>query len=238
VLKTINRKSATLLAALLLLAAPPGVARASSLAFGVPETNAPYTQFGNDGFTFTPTTNITVTALDYYLSPYPPENGTALLFPHDVAIYSVANPVTPLIETTVGPGFGTGVVGGPSPTYSFFVSQSVAPTLLFAGQQYMLAGYSQPDENENGGVPSPSGIPLGSLVLAPGLSLDGYYYDYNGALDYPTIPYATAYVGPNFEFGIPEPATLTLLASGFFAAGGFGLYRRRRRAVTLSPVSI
>jgi len=26
----------------------------------------------------------------------------------------------------------------------------------------------------------------------------------------------------------PEPTTITLLASGFFAAGGFGLYRRRR----------
>jgi hypothetical protein len=26
----------------------------------------------------------------------------------------------------------------------------------------------------------------------------------------------------------PEPATLTLLVSGFLTAGGFGLYRRRR----------
>ena len=46
--------------------------------------------------------------------------------------------------------------------------------------------------------------------------------------------------GANFSFALdnftfsqpavatPEPASLTLLASGFFAAGGFGLYRRRR----------
>lgn len=230
VLKIVNSKFPSLLATLLLLAAPLGTARASSLAFGVPETNAPYTQYGNDGFTFTPTTNITVTALDYYLSPYAPEAGTALLYPHDVAIYSVANPATPLIQTTVGPGTGTGIVGGPSPTYSLFVSQAIAPTLLLAGQQYMLAGYSQPNENENGGVPSPNGTPLGSFVTAPGITLNAYYYDYNGSLDYPTIPYPTAYDGPNFEFTTPEPASLALCGTGLIAFGGMGLRRRRGSA--------
>jgi hypothetical protein len=35
----------------------------------------------------------------------------------------------------------------------------------------------------------------------------------------------------------PEPTSITFLVSGFFAFGGLGLYWRRRRAVTLSPVS-
>jgi len=34
---------------------------------------------------------------------------------------------------------------------------------------------------------------------------------------------------------VPEPATLTLLGTGFFAIGGFGLCRRRRRAVGSNP---
>jgi hypothetical protein len=208
-------------------------ARASTLAFSVPEANATYTQFGNDGFTFTPTTNITVTALDYYLSPYAPENGTALIDPHGVGIYAVSDPSTPLVETTIGPGAGSGIVGGPGPTNSFFVSQSITPIELYAGQQYMLAGYSQPNENENGGNPSGAGIPFGSLVTAPGITLNAYYYDYNTQLDYPTIPYPTTYVGPDFQFTAvtPEPASLTLLASGLLAAGGFYFGRRQRRRV-------
>jgi hypothetical protein len=36
----------------------------------------------------------------------------------------------------------------------------------------------------------------------------------------------------------PEPASIMLLVSGCLGFGGFGLYRRRRSAVTLSPVSI
>jgi hypothetical protein len=234
-LKTIQKKSSIALAALFLCAAPLGAARASTLAFSVPEAAATYTQFGNDGFTFTPTTNITVTALDYYLSPYTPENGAALIDPHQVGIYAVSNPSTPLVQTTIGPGTGSGIVGGPGPTDSFFVSQSVTPIELFAGQQYMLAGYSQPNENENGGNPSGVGIPFGSLLTAPGVTLNAYYYDYSGGLDYPTTPYATAFVGPDFQFtATPEPATLTLLASGFLAAGAF-YFGRRRRAAALSP---
>jgi hypothetical protein len=35
----------------------------------------------------------------------------------------------------------------------------------------------------------------------------------------------------------PEPASIPLLVSGFLTAGGFGLVRRRRRAVIQSPVT-
>jgi hypothetical protein len=52
---------------------------------------------------------------------------------------------------------------------------------------------------------------------------------------YDTITITTNSFSP-FELGerplaTPEPATITLLASGFFAIGGFGLVRRRRAAV-------
>ncbi len=88
----------------------------------------------------------------------------------------------------------------------------------------MLAGYSYQNENENGGDPYSAGIPLNQIVTDPSLTLNGYYYDYNGSLDYPTISYDTAFFGPNFQFSpVPEPATVFSLVMICVAAAVFSL---------------
>jgi hypothetical protein len=72
----------------------------------------------------------------------------------------------------------------------------------------------------------------GPLVLGGqlGPTFSGYEYGYDGPPDFtPEIPFSSGQLVAS-----PEPATITMLASGLFAAGGFGLLRRRR---TLEPRS-
>jgi len=202
----------------------PVAAFADPLFMSVPETTIPYiaSPAGNDGFIFTPTLNLDVSALDYYVSPF---NGYSLKDSHGVAIYDVAGSHTvPLVQAVIGPGTGT-LVGGPAGD-SYFLSVSVPNTLLLAGHEYMLAGNSTPNDFENGGSCNNCGIPLGSLVLHDA-TLDGYFYDYAGSVDYPTTPYGTAYVGPNFE--VPEPLTLLLFGGGLLGLGALG-WRRKKSA--------
>jgi hypothetical protein len=202
------------------LAAIGGVnqARADVVFMSVPVTAFSYTEGGNDGFTFTPNVNITVTALDYYLSP-----SNTLLDGHGVGIYAVSNQATPLVTATVGPCGGLNPACNLVTAGSSFDSVAVAPTELFAGVQYMLAGLAFSDELENGGT-SGLGIPLADLVTAPAITLNAYYYDYNSSLDYPTTPYGTGYVGPNFQFAPDGGTTLALL--GLAIAGLAGLRRK------------
>lgn len=51
----------------------------------------------------------------------------------------------------------------------------------------------------------------------------------------PPSYFANLETGQASPAATPEPATITLLASGFFAAGGFGVYRRRRGRAESSP---
>lgn len=213
----------------LLLSCVPLQAHASpSLFMSVPETTDPYTQSGNDGFIFTPTTDLIVSALDYYVSPFSLPNVDSLNGSHGVGIYDVTGShTTALVQTVIGPGSGI-LVGGPA-GYSLFLSQSVSDTLLLAGHQYMLAGYSTANDFENGGSGG-GGIPLLSILLSDA-TLNGYYYDYSGSLDYPTTPYGTAFVGPNFEATpTPEPSTIALIGMALLSLFGIGLMRRRSDA--------
>ena len=69
-------------------------------------------------------------------------------------------------------------------------------------------------------------------------SLDGYntLFVYGGeGLD--SVSFTSNQAAPPKKEHVPEPATLTLLASGFLAFGGFGLRRRRQRAAGSSAVS-
>ena len=183
----------------------------------VPSTGFDYASNGNDGFLFTPTSDLLVNALDYYVSPDAAVPYT-LNNSHGVAIYDVAGShVTPLVQAVLGPGGGTLVGGGAGNSY--FLSKSVVPTLLLAGHQYMLSGLETIGDYENGGLSYNAGVPLANIVVSNAV-LNGYYYDYNNVFDYPTIPYATAFVGPNFEsVAVPEPATWAFLIGGFGLVG-------------------
>jgi len=202
------------------------LAKADTLFMSVPGTSYAYTQSGNDGFTFTPTQDIIVTALDYYVSPDTTPVADTLNYSHGVGIYSVSTQAL-LVQTTVGPCVTTtacNLVGGGG--YSSFASVPVAPTELYAGDQYMLAGYSQQSEYENGGLSDNAGIPLDTIVTPSAVTLNAYYYDYNGSLDYPTTPYSTAFVGPDFQFtAVPDGGT-TLTLLGLAVAGLAGLRRK------------
>jgi hypothetical protein len=78
-----------------------------------------------------------------------------------------------------------------------------------------------------GSVTNPNAIPSPSANLTIGQAENAGYIDgllqnvqiYNQALSAAQIEQLAA---------APEPACITMLASGLFAAGGFGLYRRRR----------
>ena len=70
----------------------------------------------------------------------------------------------------------------------------------------------------------------GSLVLGGqmGPTFSGYEYGYDGPPDFtPEIAFSSGDL-----IATPEPTTLTMLASGLYAAGGFGLLRQRRRRTT------
>ncbi len=102
----------------------------------------------------------------------------------------------------------------------------------------MLAGYFpfyNLDAQDSG--PNQYGIPLNTIVPGPGISLDSYSFDFNGSLDYPTqevyqgYDYSqSAFLGPNFESCIPEPATM-IVWSLLGAASWLGMrvWRQGRR---------
>jgi hypothetical protein len=234
--KTVKKLLSFATAGILFWATALQGARADDLAWSVPETTGQYNSPpGNDGFTFTPSSDILVTALDYYLSQYAPQNGIALVDAHQVGIYAATDTSTPVVQTTIGPGSGTSIVGGPA-GYSYFVSVPVTPTELFSGQQYMLAGTETQADTENAGPDAYNGIPLDDFVTAPSITLNGYYYDTNAFLDYPTITYPNGYLGPSFEFttiftpdarsiSSPEPSSLavwSLLGAVAIAVGWRG----------------
>jgi hypothetical protein len=204
------------------LAAIGGVNQAKAdvtLFMTIPGSAPPWYQYGNDGFTFTPKVDITVTALDYYVSD------STLSYEHGVGIYAASpTPGAPLVQAIVGACNPCTLVGGEGGT-SFFASVAITPIVLTAGTQYMLAGYSDPGESENGGNPAGSGIALADLGIPSPITFGGYYYDYSGSLDYPTSPYGTAFVGPNFEFSTPDGGT-TVALLGLAVVGLAGLRRK------------
>jgi len=74
-----------------------------------------------------------------------------------------------------------------------------------------------------------AGAPWFGLYLSPVGSSNQWTYTYSGFganADSASVRLTVDYTGGN----VPEPATITLLASGLFAVGGFGFYRRHRGA--------
>jgi hypothetical protein len=184
------------------------VAQADTIAFS-PTLSLNGAGVGNDGFFFTPTTAISVTELGYV--------DCGFSVGHDVGLYDVSTS-TLLASATIT---------GSSTLDSGFYYNLIAPVSLTAGNEYAVVG-TQVEADHNWTVDS--------LVVAPEITFDGYFYDHNTTLDIPTIPYDTAYFGPNFQYAIvpaPEPTTMTVMIAGAllllpFKAGAPRMLRQNR----------
>lgn len=172
---------------------------------------------GNDGLKFTVgAQNIQVTALGYFDYQL---NGLASA--HDLAIYTLGG--TTLASTTL-PALSEHINGD-------FRFSSITPLTLQAGTSYMLVGY---DIGQGVDPVNKSGVG----AVGPGITFNGYYYNYNsfGFVDPASAAqYSPAYLGPNFEYTvIPEPSTYALLAGCLV----FGFILVRHRPGRTEPVAL
>lgn len=182
--KLINKLFVVVLGAAGLSAGILSVAKADTTAF-TPTLSLNGSGTGNDGLFFTPTTAISVTSLGYV--------DCGFSVGHDVGLYDVTTS-TLLASTTV--------TISSTPLNGFYYNL-IAPVFLTPDEEYAVVGTQ---------VPADSNWTADSLNVAPDIIYDGYEYDYNSSLDLPSIPYATAYYGPNFQYAVesesvPEPAT-------------------------------
>jgi hypothetical protein len=165
-----------------------------------------------DGFQFTPTTGLQLTALGYY-----DQGKDGLTLVHPVTLFDF-NTQTALASTNVGPG---SFLDG---TFRF---NMVSPLLLQAGHTYLLAGFHP------GGTQDPITAGLfsgGDAVPNPLIGYQGYFFQSGASLTFPTTgpdPDFFAF-GPNLEFqaAIPEPASVVLAGVGI---AGLTVWRWRRR---------
>ncbi len=204
----------------------------ADLAFAIPDAIPPaYTSpIGNDGLMFHVNSDIVVTALDYYVY-FGPDSATAgtLQDAHHVGIYDATTHAL-LGSTIVGPGNGPIVGGG---GLSSFLSVPIAPIPLLAGHDYMVVGGETPHDPDNGGPGAGNntpGIPYGSIGNAAAVTFTGYFYDSSPVLAFPTTPYGTVYVGPNFEFSaaaVPEPATVASWSLLGLCVVGWNMRRKK-----------
>jgi hypothetical protein len=164
---------------------------------------------GNDGLYFTPTVPITVSTLGYYNCGFSES--------HQVALFDVTTQ-TMLIETTIT---------GTSALSNGFRYESIAPLNLNAGQEYAVVGLNGYTTNTD------TAVLANAVNNDPAITFNGYFYNYDQTLTFPTIAYATPILGPNFQFtdtvssanaSVPEPGDA---ATG---ACSVALLGRRRRS--------
>jgi hypothetical protein len=169
---------------------------------------------GSDGLFFTPTINIYVTALGF-VDPGS-RAGNA------VGLYDV--PTSTLLASAM--------VTSSSTASGFFLYAPISPVSLTAGHEYAVASFYTPGTGATGYTVG------GSVGAAPGITFDGYKYDYNSTFDLPTISYLPSIFGPNFQYAVapvPEPTTMTIIIAGAllllpFRASTLRMPRKRQMA--------
>jgi hypothetical protein len=153
---------------------------------------------GLDGFDFTPTADLTVTALGWY-----DHNGDGLTHDHPVGIYNTTT------QTLVAPSV---LVTNTSPLDSAinFRFTAVPNFTLTAGTTYTLVGYGE-GPTFDPYVANPSG----GITFGTGVGFLRHRTARASGLEFPTTAgeiglTQALFFGPNFQFVVPEPAGICL----------------------------
>jgi hypothetical protein len=172
---------------------------------------------GNDGLFFTPKVAITVKSLGYL--------DCGFVTSHPVALFdATSQQILAMVTITAGSG-GSAVAG-------FRYESLSTPVTLTAGKQYALVGL-------NPFVPNNTDIGIESTQVNPDQNLifDGYRYNYDSTLTFPTISYPSAIAMTNMQYDlggvsvssvIPEPMTGMSIPTLYAGLGMGGRGRGRR----------
>ncbi len=148
--------------------------------------------------------------------------GNGLLESHDIAIWDVSNPSSPLVSSIIP-------AGTVAPLENGFRYVTISPVELLAGHDYVIAATYATHDWFTGALNNPSFV----ATIAPQITFEGYRENTSTTLAYPGGFQSGLLegIGPNFTFTVlPEPTVLTF--TGLAAAMLFGSSKTLRRCRT------
>ena len=167
---------------------------------------------GTAGWSFKPTTGISVTSLGVFQD-----------------VITSQSPLTVGLWAQNGTLLASATVTSSDPQFDLSVYQSITPVTLTAGLTYYLGAYSASGSIFDAPAENPPG---GSATTSPEIQLGTAVWATNGVSTFPNTvvgPPGSAILVPNFEFStVPEPAVGALLVLGGSILGWEGLRRNRK----------
>jgi hypothetical protein len=169
---------------------------------------------GVDGFDFTPTADLSVSALGWY-----DQGGDGIHHDHPVGLYVTATRALAAPAATV-------TSSSPLDAATRFRFAAVTPFTLTAGTTYTVVGYG-----EGPAFDPYVSDPAGGITFGPGIDYVRHRTSRSSGLEFPTTAgeiglIQDLYLGPNFQYAVvPDPAS-----PGLFICAASLLTRRRRSA--------